>query len=138
MATASYPVSIKGVLVRDNRVVLVRNDRAEWELPGGRIELGETPKQCVAREIAEETGLPVTVDAIIDSWMYHIEVAEEHVFIVTYGCSSTSTATPLLSHEHNRIAEFHQDEIADLPMPTGYKRSISTWFHRLHAHQTER
>lgn len=135
MATASYPVSIKGVLIRNNRAVLVRNDRAEWELPGGRIELGETPEQCVAREIAEETGLPVTVHDIIDSWMYHIEVARKHVFIVTYGCTSTSHAAPLLSDEHNRIAEFHEDEIANLTMPTGYKRSISAWFHRLHAHQ---
>jgi ADP-ribose pyrophosphatase YjhB (NUDIX family) len=49
-----YPVSVKGVVVRDGRVLLLRNDRAEWELPGGRLEPGETPPQCVVREIAEE------------------------------------------------------------------------------------
>lgn len=135
MATAAYPVSIKGVLIRNSRVLLVRNDRAEWELPGGRIELGEAPEECVTREIAEETGLPVTVEEIIDSWMYHIEVARKHVFIVTYGCTSTSDAAPLLSHEHNRIGEFTEKEIPELVMPAGYKRSISTWFDRVRAAQ---
>ena len=37
-----YPISIKGVLLLDGQVVLVQNDRNEWELPGGRLEIGET------------------------------------------------------------------------------------------------
>ena len=47
-----FKVSIKGVLAApDGRVVLLQNDRDEWELPGGQIELGESPAQCLAREI---------------------------------------------------------------------------------------
>jgi hypothetical protein len=30
-----FPVAVKGVLIRDGRVILLRNDRDEWELPGG-------------------------------------------------------------------------------------------------------
>jgi ADP-ribose pyrophosphatase YjhB (NUDIX family) len=56
----AYPVSVKGVVVRDGRVLLLHNERGEWELPGGRLEIGETPEQCVVREIAEETGWAVT------------------------------------------------------------------------------
>ena len=33
-----------------------------WELPGGAIELGEPAAAAAAREFAEETGVPVTVD----------------------------------------------------------------------------
>ena len=138
MTKSAYPVSIKGVLVRDGRVLLVRNERDEWELPGGRIEDNETPEQTVTREIAEETGLPVTVAEILDSWMYHITMADKDVFIVTYGCTTDSTAEAVVSHEHNRIAEFAEHEIADLPMPEGYKRSIGTWFERLRVLQTTR
>ncbi|MGW5715147.1 NUDIX hydrolase [Amycolatopsis sp. NPDC003865] len=138
MAESGYPVSIKGVLVRNDRVLLVHNERDEWELPGGRIEPGETPEQTVAREISEETGLPVDVADILDAWVYHIDVANKDVFIVTYGCRSTSSAAPVLSHEHSRIAEFAEHEVPGLWMPEGYKRSIATWFDRLRASVTAR
>ncbi|HEY3690473.1 MAG TPA: NUDIX hydrolase [Pseudonocardiaceae bacterium] len=131
MTKSAYPVSIKGALVRDGRVLLVRNERDEWELPGGRIEDNETPEHTVTREISEEAGLPVTVAEILDSWMYHITVADKDVFIVTYGCTTDSTAGAVVSHEHNRIAEFVEHKIAALPMPEGYKRSIGTWFDQL-------
>jgi ADP-ribose pyrophosphatase YjhB (NUDIX family) len=44
----TFPISIKGVVLRDERVLLLKNERQEWELPGGRIEIGETPEECVS------------------------------------------------------------------------------------------
>jgi 8-oxo-dGTP pyrophosphatase MutT (NUDIX family) len=41
--------SIKGVLLVEGGVVLVKNPRNEWELPGGRIEPGELPEVTLAR-----------------------------------------------------------------------------------------
>ena len=40
--TPGYPISVKGVVVRAGRVLLLKNERDEWELPGGRLEAGET------------------------------------------------------------------------------------------------
>ena len=37
MTSTAFPVSVKGVVVRANRVLLLRNERDEWELPGGRL-----------------------------------------------------------------------------------------------------
>lgn len=136
---ASYQVSVKGVVVRDGRVLLLHNERQEWELPGGRLELGETPPQCVAREITEETGWVVETGPILDSWLYSIDQVERYVFIVTYGCRLTDgqdDVDPVLSPEHKQVGLFTEAEVADLVMPDGYKTSIATWFARLRSDLT--
>jgi 8-oxo-dGTP pyrophosphatase MutT (NUDIX family) len=125
-----FPVSVKGVLVRDGRVLLLRNERQEWELPGGKLELGEEPAACVAREITEETGLPVRTGPILDAWQYHIGAGQD-VLIVTYGCHAESAVPPVVSTEHDAVGFFTAAEASELNMPAGYKRSIRSWFGRL-------
>ena len=126
----AFPISIKGVVIRDGRVLLLRNERQEWELPGGRIEIGESPEECVSREIFEETQWKVTTGPILDTWMYYIDPAEKHVFIVTYGCHPQDTGDPVLSHEHKEVGLFTEREVLTLRMPEGYKRSNATWYRR--------
>lgn len=125
-----FPVSIKGVVIIDSRVVLLKNLRNEWELPGGKLELGETPPVCLAREISEELSLPVKVGPILDSWVYHISEGVD-VLIVTYGCHPESSAGPVHSAEHQALGLFSLDKIDGLNMPQGYKNSVKEWFRRL-------
>lgn len=128
--TRAFPVSVKGVLVRDGQVLLLKNEREEWELPGGKLELGEEPSVCVAREITEESGLGVTTGPILDAWQYHIREGRD-VLIVTYGCHPDGDQPPALSHEHKEIGFFTLAEVASLNMPGGYKQSIQSWFAHL-------
>jgi 8-oxo-dGTP pyrophosphatase MutT (NUDIX family) len=54
-------------VVRDGagRVLLVRRaDDLNWELPGGRIDVGESAVDAVVREVAEEAGLEITVTGL--------------------------------------------------------------------------
>jgi 8-oxo-dGTP pyrophosphatase MutT (NUDIX family) len=124
-----FPVSVKGVAVQDGRVLLLENERAEWELPGGKLELGEDPADCVVREIAEESGWEVTAGPLLDCWQYHISEGRD-VVIVTYGCHVNSGAPPVVSNEHKRGGLFTAAEVSGLRMPDGYKRSVATWFTR--------
>jgi ADP-ribose pyrophosphatase YjhB (NUDIX family) len=63
-------VACVGAIIRDDsgRVLLVRRanepGRGLWSLPGGRVEPDETEKAAVAREVLEETGLVVSVEAL--------------------------------------------------------------------------
>ncbi len=42
---------VQGVILDRDRVVLLRNGRDEWGLPGGGLEAGEGLKECVACEV---------------------------------------------------------------------------------------
>jgi 8-oxo-dGTP pyrophosphatase MutT (NUDIX family) len=121
-----FPVSVKGVIIRDEKTVLLRNERDEWELPGGKLEPDESPESCVGREIAEELGLTVEPSALLDTWVYRLTPAVR-VLIVTYGCRETVERDAVLSYEHKQLRWFSLSEVPDLPMPDGYKSSIRAW-----------
>ncbi|WP_203716831.1 NUDIX hydrolase [Asanoa siamensis] len=123
-------MSVKGVCVRDGRVLLLRNEREEWELPGGKLELGEDPAACVGREISEETGWAVRVGPILDSWQYHIRDGVD-VLIATYGCFVDDDSPITVSSEHKEARLFTANEIPGLPMPEQYRHSVHDWFARL-------
>ncbi|MDE1924707.1 MAG: NUDIX hydrolase [Patescibacteria group bacterium] len=70
---AFYRVSIKGVLVEDDQLMLVEDSESlpiEWELPGGGLDFGENFRGALAREIKEEMGLEVTKIADKPLYMY--------------------------------------------------------------------
>jgi len=121
-----WPVSIKGVLFVADEVVLLKNERDEWELPGGRLEAGEDPAPCLAREIGEELGVAVVVEDLLDCWRYEVLPGRE-VLIVTFGVRPLAAAGLRLSEEHKELGRFALDAIHALKLPEGYRRSILDW-----------
>jgi threonine/homoserine/homoserine lactone efflux protein/ADP-ribose pyrophosphatase YjhB (NUDIX family) len=124
-----FPVSVKGVVFIGDRVVLLRNEREEWELPGGRLEAGESPTACVVREIREELAIEVDAIALLDCWLYEVLPGRE-VLIVTYGCRHDGDGTVRMSEEHTAVDLFDVTQLDGLPMPDGYRQSIRRWHDR--------
>jgi 8-oxo-dGTP pyrophosphatase MutT (NUDIX family) len=121
-----FPISVKGVVIRGGKVILLRNERDEWELPGGKLELSESPEQCLTREMAEELRLEIVPESILNSWIYTI-VPGVDVLILAYGCLESSRGEAVLSDEHKELRWFPLADVDALRMPEGYKASIKVW-----------
>jgi len=122
----NHPVSIKGVLLLEGRVVLVKNPRDEWELPGGRVDAGEGHAQTLTREFAEELSVEVHVGREIDSYVFEV-IPGRHVRIVTYGCTLAGEFNPRLSDEHTEHCLWPVERLAEINLPSGYRRSVEKW-----------
>jgi 8-oxo-dGTP pyrophosphatase MutT (NUDIX family) len=121
-----FPVSIKGICNIGGRVPLLRNERNEWELPGGKLEDNEEPEVCLIREMREELSIDVVIESLVDVWLYRI-TRDVQVLIVTYGCLVGGTSTLCFSNEHKELCLVDPVEVSALPMPAGYARSIQLW-----------
>ena len=64
------PVSVKGIGIDDDKVWLRKNERHEWELPGGKIDQGEQPEHTVIRELQEELSFETEVVDVMQTYMY--------------------------------------------------------------------
>jgi 8-oxo-dGTP pyrophosphatase MutT (NUDIX family) len=78
-----------GVLFRDGsgRVLLVKPTYKDgWDIPGGYVEPGESPKQAAAREVEEELGLshPIGRLLVVD-WAPHPDEGDKLLFIFDGG-----------------------------------------------------
>jgi len=68
----SRPLVVAQAVVLDPArgvLLAVRTDLQGWELPGGRVEIGETVEQALVRELREELGIDARVVRRVGSWI---------------------------------------------------------------------
>ena len=125
------PVSVKGIVFENGKVWLRKNERNEWELPGGKIDPGEQPLDTVKREMLEELGFTVDVTDIIQADLYSIAVSRDEnrgVLVICYACHILDKSGNFeLEGEAGRaqFARFSLSEIPTLNMPEFYKIAIN-------------
>ena len=112
----SFFVAVKALLFDQCKLLLVkRSEKARgehhyWELPGGRMEFGETPENALQRELMEETGLSANILCPLQTWSFFRE-EETQIVGITFLCKAAANEVQL-SSEHVAFAWVRFDEIA--------------------------
>lgn len=136
MSIEMLPISVKGVIFEKNSVWLRKNERKEWELPGGKIEKGEQPTEALKREIYEELGFLIEVENIIDSTILKITKSIDEsggVLVQAYLCKILGKSGKFELIGESGKAEFRLMPILDiksLKMDDFYKKAISETYKR--------
>lgn len=86
-------VGVGAVIVKGDHVLLIRRGTppllGEWSLPGGVLECGETLREAVVREAAEETGLVIeTIDmlGVYERVIRHEGRVRYHYVLIDFLC----------------------------------------------------
>lgn len=94
-------IVVMGVVIRNGKLLMTQRFEEEcpeahlkWELPGGKIDFGEDPKETIVREIFEETGVKVeTLDLIplvrTCIWNY-TDGSSQHTILLAFNCGFLS------------------------------------------------
>ena len=101
-------VSSKAILLNsDNQMLAMRRKPdsqtrpGQWDLPGGKAELGETPLRAGVREIGEETGLAV-VEADLEELYCTTDLCDDGIVRRRfYYIGRVSTSEVMRSKEHD-------------------------------------
>lgn len=93
--TREYPtqpvIGVGAVIIHKGKILLAKRGsepgKNKWSIPGGLVELGETVRDTVVREVKEESNLNVEVHSLIDvvdnlepdvrgKWLYHFVILD--------------------------------------------------------------
>jgi 8-oxo-dGTP diphosphatase len=105
---------VGAAVVRGGRLLAARRTAppeaaGRWELPGGKVDPGETPDEALVRELEEELGCTVTVDR----WLVGVQPIGTR-YVLRVAVCSLSSGEPAALSDHDLLAWLGAEEIDDL------------------------
>ena len=106
MITVNFRVAAKAFIVRKGKLFVIKRVKDDvqspgiWEIPGGRLELGEDPVLGLMREIKEETGM--YIDIVYPLSVRHFQRDDGQVItMLIFLCKPKRGGNLKLSEEHS-------------------------------------
>jgi len=109
-------------LVENDRILLVPHfdtdhGPVQWNLPGGKVEYGESLRAAARREFSEETGIQVRIEAVCAVTEVFLPERPWHSVTITY--TATATGRKLSAETSPRYGEklprwFAQDDLSEI------------------------
>lgn len=135
--TTYQKIGVSGFLNHNNKVLLVRRAPYDgfmanfWELPGGKVEFGEDPKEALKREFQEEVGLQISVDKPIHLFSYLSDNNNRQTVDITFITTLEGENTDIkLSPEHTEYTWVDKNEVGNYSMSDEMKRCIEAGFNQ--------
>ncbi|PSR11094.1 MAG: NUDIX hydrolase [Bacteroidetes bacterium] len=124
-----FPVSVKGICILDNKVVLLKNERGEWDLPGGKLEKDEKIENALQREISEELNVGVSIVKLLD--VLNVSVKNQiNVLVVIYHCQINGAISDLrISSESFDLGLFDRSQLKRILINDNYLEHILRVLH---------
>jgi ADP-ribose pyrophosphatase YjhB (NUDIX family) len=115
---ATPKLDVRGVVFRDAELLLVQErSGGGWSLPGGWVDVGESPSAAVAREVLEESGYtvrPVKLLGLYDRDLRGFPPHTWHIWKAFFRCELVDAEQRQLGYETTASGFFGQHE---LPSP---------------------
>ncbi|WP_342574275.1 NUDIX domain-containing protein [Solibacillus sp. FSL K6-1781] len=111
-------VVVKGVLIKNNRLLIVQRSQIEtvsagtWETVGGNLHFGESFETALKREFSEEVGLNITVKNQLFSTTFHTSKTRQ-IVLLTFLCD-TKEEQITVSDEHEQYLWATKDDLLTL------------------------
>ena len=79
-------LGIKGLVIKGEQILVLRKPNGKLDLPGGRVERGESPEESLEREICEELGrVWVRILSPLATWSF-LKAPGFHIRGTTWAC----------------------------------------------------
>jgi ADP-ribose pyrophosphatase YjhB (NUDIX family) len=131
---ATPKVDVRGGIFEDDAVLLVRErSDGKWTLPGGWVDVNDSPSGAVAREIREESGYEaraVKLAAVIDKRRHPHPPDIRHIYKLFFVCERIGGAAAT-SNETDAVRFFPLRELPQLSLG----RVLASQIERLHQHR---
>ena len=117
------------VIERGGKVLIARrkkSDRFEgrWEFPGGKIEAGESPEECLRRELREEMGVEVETEEFLCSVSF--ETSGLSIELMAFRASLL--AGEVRCHDHDEIRWIEPEHLGDFDLAEPDRRVAAAVF----------